>query len=272
MNDLLDNSIIGDDAPINPSNYKPTPSKSAGKMIQDYMDSEVDEARENEKVSQQMVNMQKSVTEKPVSLPDYEVLIKKMNSGTNLFAVKNTADIPLVRDWDLTLMPEDLVEKFNVFLRDKYIQYGYHSLLNANVRMTSILVDNRTINFIEQFMNQHQIPTIIPTRVGKETPLKSQLVIPSQDAVIVAEKQLESLEPLEKIKKLIPNSKGESIPSSWLGFLIFEPLTADTIRDYKRSIVTYEDIMKSEVNINVKDYIEKTARVRKLPGVIRATE
>jgi hypothetical protein len=184
----------------------------------------------------------KSVTKKQTvstTLPDYEYLEKYMESNP-LYAVVNTLNKPFIIDWDRNLMPEDMTKDFEAYLADKYKTYNMP--LNDNVGMCAVFIDGRTVNFLENFMNESSVPALIPMNVGNEVRIKSQFLINANESVICTATQVESLKRYEKVK--MEFGVAEKTYSDWLGFLIFKDIEKGNLEDYTRSFVTYSDTVK----------------------------
>lgn len=209
----------------------------------------------------------KAATVDESKLPDYDALKALLLDGQALYGVKNTSNHMLLNDWDRALMPADLNDDFQEYLSQKYIDYDLPpSTVSAG--LVAIYIDGKTVSFLEGFMNEREIPTLVPMQIGKETRIKSQFIIRPGEEVICTEKQLESLARYEKIKREFASSDDEPKHSDWLGFLIFRELDTDNLGEIKRSYVTYEDVMKGRVDVNVKEVAERTQR--KTPGIVRA--
>lgn len=202
-------------------------------------------------------------------LPDYETLSKRLKTQGDLYEIENTSNIVVVRDWDLSLIPEDLLPRFKQYLSNKYAQYGLTEIMGNNM-VVAIYTDNRTINFLNGFVNELRIPTMVSRQEGREVIVKSQFVMLPGEKVLVTERQLKSLEALEKVKREFDtDASKEPTYSDWLGFLIFRKIeNPERLSEYKRSFVTYDDILKTHVDIDVK--LLNTRNDRREPGVIRA--
>jgi hypothetical protein len=205
------------------------------------------------------------------SEPDGKNLDSFLSKGVQLFLAKNDAKIPLICDWDLELIPEDLHKQFDSYLNKKYLSYDLRELLEKNIKMVAIYVNGRTTNLVESFVNERQIPTVIPMPVGKEVVMKSQFVIMPGEIVLVTGRQYESLNRYEMKKLTIEKATGDST-TDWTGFIMFKEVkTKEDALRAKRSFICENDIMRGYVQVNINDFINNNV-VRQEHGVIRAED
>lgn len=196
---------------------------------------------------------------------NHENLVSLVKAGS-LYGVRNTSDTPLIVDWDRLLMPEDLEEKLDTYLAEKYIQYNLSENTN-NMGITTIFIEGKSVNFLEAFMNEKEVPTLVPMQVGKNVVIKSQFVIRPKEEVICTQKQLESLAKFEKVKRQF-GTNDDSKYSDWLGFLIFRKLDEDSLKEIERSFVFYSDLV--ETRTPVEQSLKDRTSVKE-SAIIRAT-
>lgn len=184
-------------------------------------------------------------------LPNYKSIEERMKKGEEFFVVKNKGNTPLVLDWDIPLLPNDLKQKLYKYLQAKYIQYGLEFLTGKNIVLTNIFYEGRTVNFLQSFMDEGRYPTTLPLRIGREVQVKSQFVLQVEETIIISSTQWESLDKYKKTKMEFDkeDSKDKSY-SSWLGFLVKKSLDIEDLKDYDRSIVSIEDLLKSESDVD----------------------
>ena len=244
----------------------------AESILQDYEDSDKDPAP--------IIQAPKIEYYKPpieAIIPDYDGIIKRIKTGEEIFLVKNSASVPLVLDWDIPLLPEDIKNEWQQYLGRKYVQYGLERFVGKFI-MIAVFVEGRTVNFLEQFMLEKQIPTLIPVRAGKETRIKSCFVIQSNEVVLVTSEQIKSLAKYEQVKRTWDKADGGISESDWLGFLRFKKATIQDIEDSKnkvqidkkvtRSFITTDDVMKSESPIDGQELSDRSQK--RESGVIAA--
>ncbi len=204
---------------------------------------------------------------KSVSKVDYLALKKRLDKGEVLFAVKNTADIPLIQDWNLDLLPEDIEEDFNKYLETKYVQYELSQVVKGH-RVVALYYEGRTVNFLNNYLDEKTYPLPLPVKEGKEVIIRSSFLLNSGDTVILTEKQTESLRRFEKIKHTW-SSEGKRRSTDWLGFLTMRQVKdSQDLFKYDISYVTSEDVKKTH-----KPLVEgKQSYSRREPGIIREEE
>jgi len=208
------------------------------------------------------------VTKAPsTSKVDYSKLEMMLESGEELFAIKNTSNEPFVQDWNLELLPKDLEAEFDKYLEKKYLEYGQESLIGGP-RIVSIFQEGRTINFLNSFLTGKKFPIILPRASGKEETFRSSFVLNSDDTVIMTATQKVSLARFEKIKRIWEEAD-KKIESPWLGFLVFTPIQdSKDLLKYNMSYVTSGDVNNSSKEIGTVRTKEQKAEA----GIIRATE
>lgn len=256
--------LLGD-SPIDVETFVPQDTAAAKAMIKDEEDTELEFAKAVANAEQ----VSSPVNNRINNDPDYETLDKMMKAGKELYIVKNTANIPVVMDWDLVLLPEDMLKAFNEYLSGKYVQYGMERLIGKQT-IIAVYQNGKTINFLHNYMTEKQIPTLVSKQEGKEFDTRSQFVIHPDETIIVTKEQLVSLAKYEKLKYVSPNVKGDK-KEVIFGFLIFNPVEKGSqLREVRRSYVTYKDVMNSEAPVSIEKMTAKASR--SLGGFTRVTE
>lgn len=178
--------------------------------------------------------------------PNYRALAQR----DDVYRVTNKGNTHLIIDWDMVLLPPDIIGKVKQYLSVKYVQFNLTHVANSKNVMTAIFHEGKTVDFLKQFTKERGIPTMIPSMVGVEVIIESKFVIPVGESVLMRESQLESLRRYQKIKKKIAHTDKEEGVTDWLGFLVFTKVKklAD-LKKSKRSIATEEDLMGSHVSL-----------------------
>jgi hypothetical protein len=194
---------------------------------------------------------------KPFADPDYKKLEKAMKSGVELNVVKNTSDEHLILSWSLPLVPEDMLSSFMNFRNAKLVEYGLAE--TAPKDQMIFLIEGRTFNFLQQYMDMNNIPVFTPVREGLDIKIGSRFVIPAGGSVIMTDKQMVGIEQYIKIRRF---SETAETHSSWLGFLV--PKKVEKVSDLRlvnRSYVAKQDVLngalKVSQNVKPQTYIKK---------------
>lgn len=242
--------LLGD-SPVSVDSYVPKESSSAAKLIQDLEDSEA--------ISLQPKQISFVAASSQSGTPNYDKLKQMLDTGSDLYVVKNLSKILLYIPWDLVLMPTDLVPDFKRYLSAKYTQYNMAHLAKSDTLMVAIFQNGRTVNFLENFMVEKNVPIIMAVQEGMETALRSRFVIPPDDSVICTAEQLKSLEQFHATQYVASEDK----KSSTLGFLRFTQVTTEKeLRKVKRSYVTLADTIQGRIDVAPIDMKVKSSRVQ----------
>jgi hypothetical protein len=221
-----------------------------------------------EKTTAKIEKLSQNEEVKAVSKVDYARLEGLLSSGEELFAVKNTADMPLVIDWDLELLPSDIEGEFDKYLEKKYLEYGQEGMIGGP-RIVAIFTGGKTVNFLHSFLTSKKYPVVLPRIVGKEVEYRSSFVLNVGDEVIMTKRQLASLERFEKVKK-VWEDKDKTEETSWLGFLVFTPIQdGKDLLKYNISYVTSSDVTNTAREVDAQEIAKLE---RKEGGIVRATE
>ena len=169
--------------------------------------------------------------------------LKKLMEKEHLFIIKNVGKEDIIVDWDIPLMPEELKSEFDKYLSSKYLAYNLDEKF-AKLKVVAIFKDGRTISFLDNFMNEKQIPQFMSTQVGPEMVLKSKCVIPVDRLIICTETQVTSLQKFERKRMASPNGQY----SDWYGQLAIRQLSnPDQIDKADGSIVTVSELKTSNL-------------------------
>ncbi len=241
---LLSKELTMADAPEDIKNFTPSRRGDVDAFVGSLQD---DPTYEKPAVSKhEEVVIKNDFSSEVREFPNYEDIKSKMKQGEKMYSLKNTADITLTTDWNLETLPVDMHGEFKKYLEAKYIQHGLQMLVGRAI-LVAIIVEGRTINFLENYLKQKQFPTLLPVVAGPEIDFRSQLVIPSGESVIVTERQMKALEAFHKVRDPHPQSDGKTTYSDWLGFLVVKELKPEDLKDIKRSFVTSTDVIRGKL-------------------------
>jgi hypothetical protein len=252
----------------------PTKKDKDGFLIEE--DSELDPIEDN---SPKIVDTAVPRNTGLVSSDDLDIpkIITRLKKTDDLYLVKNDSGTDLMIDWDLNLLPDDMQDDFKKYLNAKYVQYDMQQLMGKGV-FVSVFIDGQTINFLNSFMAERQIPSIIALRIGKNTELRSQLVLKAEEIGLFTAKQIESLQRYEKTRQEYSQEDGkESKFSDWAGFLIFKKVelgagdklsskVLENLKECKKSFITKLEVMRTAAVVE-----HKRQTSREEPDVIRDT-
>ena len=204
---------------------------------------------------------------KAVSKVDYLSLRKVLNEQGSLVIVTNDSGQPLIQDWNLDLLPEDIEEDFNKYLQEKYVQYELTQIVKGH-RIVSVYINGTTVNFLDSYLSQRKYPVLLPRVVGKEQQLRPSFVLNAGASVIMTKKQAGALEKFEKVKK-VWDAGGERKESPWLGFLKMKTITDEKdLFKCQMSYVTTKDVEKTHEDVKEGSKLYTRNQV----GIIREEE
>ena len=257
----------------NPADYQPKVSKEgrasleAGAKVMKEMGEAVEDAQEES--TKVEVNTQNS---KPVATADFTNAKKLLRKGQLLYRVKNDSDAPLVTDWCVPMLPEDMHAEMKSYLKKKYVQYGFGESIQEP-KTVAILVQGRTVNFLFQYMTENDYPTIVALPEGREIVSRSRFILRPGEVILMNEEQLDGIRQYQKIKKEYPTEEGP-ITSDWMGFLLFTPVSQDKpdFDDIERVFCTRDDLLRTGLDISKSDIVIKRRKGRGAANITEATE
>jgi hypothetical protein len=167
-------------------------------------------------------------------------VLEAFRQNVPLYLIRNVdSKVTLLYDWTLNLLPDDAKSGWEKYLAEQYNLYGLDRSSMTTV-ITVVLVQGRSINFLENYLISIGYPKMVSRREGRIEKMASRFILPPGESVIMSESQSEALIAYKKSRmRFDKGNDDEEKVSDWTGFLVFKPLSrADYKPEYKHILTT----------------------------------